>query len=68
MISGILHSLLQSRILAEKGFFESTLLDTYGAMGTKLGGHPDMHKLPGIESNTGALGMDSQLPGGWPWG
>jgi transketolase len=54
--------------LAEKGFFESTLLDTYGAMGTKLGGHPDMHKLPGIESNTGALGHGLSIAGGMAMG
>ena len=42
--------------LAEKGFFEKPLLDTYGELCTKLGGHPDMHKLPGVETNTGALG------------
>ncbi len=42
--------------LAEKGFFDLSVLDTYGKLGTKLPGHPDMHKLPGIEANTGALG------------
>jgi transketolase len=43
-------------VLAEKGFFEHSVLDTYGALGSKLPGHPDMHKLPGVETNTGALG------------
>ncbi len=43
-------------ILAEKGFFPKTWLDTYGQAGTKLGGHPDMHKVPGVEASTGALG------------
>ncbi|MDR1514343.1 MAG: transketolase [Synergistaceae bacterium] len=46
----------QYAALAERGFFDESLLDTYGALGTKLPGHPDMHKLPGIEANTGALG------------
>ena len=50
--------------LAEKGFFDSSLLDTYGALCTKLGGHPDMHKLPGVESNTGALGHGLSISGG----
>jgi transketolase len=54
--------------LAEKGFFESSLLDTYGAMGTSLGGHPDMHKLPGIETNTGALGHGLSIAGGMALG
>jgi len=48
--------LAQYSVLAEKGYFTKKYLDTYGALGTKLPGHPDMHKLPGIEANTGALG------------
>jgi len=43
-------------VLAEAGFFEKDILDTYGSLNSKMPGHPDMHKLPGIESNTGALG------------
>jgi transketolase len=43
-------------VLAEAGFFDEVILDTYGSLGTKLPGHPDMHKLPGVEANTGALG------------
>lgn len=42
--------------LAGRGFFEKALLDTYGALNSRLPGHPDMHKLPGVETNTGALG------------
>ena len=42
--------------LAEAGYFDESLLDTYGKLNTKLPGHPDMHKLPGVEANTGALG------------
>ena len=49
-------ALAQYSVLAEKGFFPKTLLDTYGSLDCKLPGHPDMHKLPGIEANTGALG------------
>ena len=48
--------LAQYAILAEKGIFPKSILDTYGALDTKLPGHPDMHKLPGIKANTGALG------------
>jgi transketolase len=54
--------------LAEKGFFEKSLLDTYGAMHTCLGGHPDMHKLPGVETNTGALGHGLSIAGGMALG
>ena len=43
-------------ILADKGFFDKKHLATHGKKGTILGGHPDMHKVPGIEASTGALG------------
>lgn len=43
-------------VLAENGFFDKAHLDTFGKPGTILGGHPDMHKVPGIEASTGALG------------
>jgi len=46
----------QYAVLCERGFFEPTVLDTYGQLATKLPGHPDMFKLPGVEANTGALG------------
>ena len=54
--------------LAEKGFFDAAVLDTYGSLGSKLPGHPDMHKLPGIESNTGALGHGLSIAGGMALG
>jgi len=43
-------------VLSEMGFFEKEVLDTYGSLSSRIPGHPDMHKLPGVESNTGALG------------
>jgi len=46
----------QYAVLAEKGFFPKEILDTYGSLHSKIPGHPDMHKLPGVEANTGALG------------
>jgi transketolase len=42
--------------LCECGYFDEAVLDTYGQLGTKIPGHPDMYKLPGVEANTGALG------------
>jgi transketolase len=54
--------------LAEKGFFDSTILDTYGALCSKLGGHPDMYKVPGVETNTGALGHGLSIAGGMAMG
>jgi len=49
-------ALAQYAALAEAGLMAKAVLDTYGQTGTALGGHPDMHKLPGVEANTGALG------------
>ena len=43
-------------VLGELGFFSKDLFKTYFSLKSKLPGHPDMHKLPGIESNTGSLG------------
>lgn len=55
-------------VLAEKGFFDKAILDTYGSIKSKLPGHPDMHKIPGIECNTGALGHGLSLAGGMAMG
>ena len=54
--------------LAEKGFFSHAILDTYGALSSKLGGHPDMYKVPGVETNTGALGHGLAIAGGMAMG
>ena len=54
--------------LAEKGFFDHTILDTYGALCSRLGGHPDMYKVPGVETNTGALGHGLSIAGGMAMG
>jgi transketolase len=48
--------LAQYAVLAEAGYFDLDLLDSYGHLGTPLPGHPDMTKLPGVEANTGSLG------------
>lgn len=43
-------------VLADRGFFDKKHLATFGRKGTILGGHPDMHKVPGVDASTGALG------------
>ncbi len=43
-------------ILAERGFFPVRDLKGFCSAGSKLGGHPDMHKIPGVEASTGSLG------------
>jgi len=54
--------------LAERGFFDKAVLDTYGALDSKVPGHPNMHKLPGVETNTGALGHGLSIAGGMALG
>ncbi len=54
--------------LAERGFFDAAILDTYGSLGSRLPGHPDMHKIPGVESNTGALGHGLAIAAGMAMG
>jgi len=49
--SGIFYSML-----AMRGFFPLEFLDTYMDPLSKLNGHPDRNKLPGVEANTGPLG------------
>jgi transketolase len=43
-------------VLATRGFFPETLLGTYMDPLSRLNGHPDRNKLPGVEANTGPLG------------
>lgn len=51
----------QYAALAEKGYFPKDVLDTFGEYKSRVPGHPDMHKLPGVEANTGALGHGLSL-------
>ncbi len=43
--------------LAERGFFEKGLLKTLRNINSKLQGHPDMNKIPGVDMTTGSLGQ-----------
>jgi transketolase len=56
--------LAQYAVLAERGYFDKSVLDTYGELGSVIPGHPDMHKLAGIEANTGALGHGMAIASG----
>lgn len=42
--------------LAFRGFFPEEMLRTFMNPLSKLNGHPDRNKLPGVEANTGPLG------------
>lgn len=42
--------------LAQRGFIEKTQLETFLQPYSHLNGHPNRNKVPGVETNTGALG------------
>ncbi len=49
-------SLAVYAVLAEKGFFPAAELARFSTLDSRLGGHPDRNKVPGIEASTGSLG------------
>lgn len=42
--------------LAKAGYFPEEELRHVGQPGSKIGGHPKLHDIPGVEASTGALG------------
>jgi transketolase len=44
-------------VLALRGFFPVEELKTFDAIDSRLQGHPDMSKLPGLDMSTGSLGQ-----------
>jgi transketolase len=43
-------------ILAQRGYFPADWLDGYTRLGSPLGDHPDMRRVPGIDFSSGSLG------------
>ena len=43
--------------LAERGYFDTSLLTTLRHIGSILQGHPDMKHIPGVDMSTGSLGQ-----------
>lgn len=50
--------------LAERGFFNKEELFTLREIGSRLQGHPDMNKLPGVDMSTGSLGQGLSVANG----
>lgn len=50
-------AILQYAALAECGYFPVEELKTTKEIGSRLQGHPDVRKTPGIEAGTGSLGQ-----------
>ncbi len=44
-------------VLALRGYFPIEELQTFDALDSRLQGHPDMTKLPGLDMSTGSLGQ-----------
>jgi transketolase len=50
--------------LAERGYFDRSVLATYSMNGSKLPEHPSPHGVPGIEVATGSLGHGLSIAAG----
>ncbi|MDN5363281.1 MAG: transketolase [Eubacteriales bacterium] len=51
-------------VLAERGFFPVEELKTFRRINSRLQGHPDMRKVPGVEMSTGSLGQGLSVANG----
>ena len=50
--------------LAERGYFDKEDLKTFRKLGSKLQGHPDMNKVPGVDMTSGSLGQGLSVANG----
>ena len=57
-------AIAQYAALAEYGFFPRDELKTVKKLGSRLQGHPDRLKTPGIEAGTGSLGQGLSIANG----
>jgi transketolase len=57
-------AIVQYAALAETGYFPTSELLTLKKMGSMLQGHPEYHRMPGIEATTGSLGHGLSISNG----
>jgi len=57
-------AIAQYAAMAETGYFPVQELSTLKRLGTRLQGHPDRTKIPGIEAGTGSLGQGLSIASG----
>jgi transketolase len=57
-------AIAQYAALAETGYFPVEELQTCKKLGSRLQGHPDRRKTPGIEAGTGSLGQGLSIANG----
>lgn len=50
--------------LAERGYFDKEDLKTFRKLDSKLQGHPDMNKVPGVDMTSGSLGQGLSVANG----
>ena len=55
-------------VLADLGFFDVAKLDTFTRLGSTLGDHPDMNKVPGFDFSSGSLGHGLAIGAGMAQG
>lgn len=55
-------------ILADLGYFPTAWLDDYARLGSPLGDHPDMRRVPGIDFSSGSLGHGLSIGAGMALG
>ncbi len=52
---------VQYAALAERGYYPVSDMMSLRKLGSKFQGHPNMHKVPGIEMSTGSLGQGTSV-------
>lgn len=55
-------------ILADLGYFAPSILDSYTRLGSPLGDHPDMRKVPGADFSSGSIGHNLSVSVGMALG
>jgi len=58
---------VQYAAMAEAGYFSKTELGTLRKLGTRLQGHPEREKLPGLENTSGPLGSGLSQASGYAY-
>lgn len=57
-------ALIQYAALGDLGYYPKEEECTLKTLGSRLQGHPDMRKVPGVEANTGSLGQGLSIAAG----
>ena len=58
---------VQYAVMAERGYFDASELTTLRKFGSRLQGHPEREKLPGLENTSGPLGSGLSQAAGYAY-